>query len=93
MTVTPLLRRTRSRIWLRLLVWSFYSLLTLLPLRGADSARQTIAKAILEEDADKKTALINSLIGQSDPVIPVLLTSWKEDTIFSARSTTITRCP
>jgi urea transport system permease protein len=65
-----------------LLAWSFCAFLTLLPLRAADTARQTIAKAILEGDAEKKTALINSLTGNSDPVIPVLLGAWKEDTIF-----------
>src|SRR2546430_7250425 len=46
--------------------------LALLPLRAADTARQTIAKAILEEDTDKKTALINSLAGQADASIPML---------------------
>ncbi len=49
---------------------------------AADTARQTIVKAILEEDSDKKIALINSLVGQADPVIPTLLNAWKEDTIF-----------
>ncbi|MDR3402716.1 MAG: urea ABC transporter permease subunit UrtB [Chthoniobacter sp.] len=52
------------------------------PLRGADTARQIIAKAILEEDTDKKTALINSLVGQTDASIPVLLATWKADAIF-----------
>jgi urea transport system permease protein len=56
--------------------------LAALPLRAADTARQTIAKAILEEDADKKTALINSLAGQTDASIPVLLAAWKADSIF-----------
>jgi urea transport system permease protein len=74
---------TRSpRAWLRLLAWSFSALLAVLPLRAADTARQTIAKAILEEDTEKKTALITSLTGQTDSIIPVLLNAWKEDTIF-----------
>jgi urea transport system permease protein len=70
------------RRWLRLLAWSFCALLAVLPLHAADTARQTIAKAILEEDTEKKTALITSLTGQSDPIIPVLLDAWKSDTIF-----------
>jgi urea transport system permease protein len=82
MTVTPSPQTSSSRVWLRLLAWSFCSLLALLPLRAADTARQTIAKAILEEDTDKKTALINSLAGQADASIPVLLTAWKTDAIF-----------
>lgn len=82
MIVTPSLRSSPSHAWLRLLAWSFCALLTLLPLRAVDTARQTVAKAILEEDADKKTALINSLTGNSDPIIPVLLGAWKEDSIF-----------
>jgi len=47
-----------------------------------DTPRQIIAKAILEEDADKKAALINSLAGQSDPIIKTLLAAWKEDAIY-----------
>jgi len=41
-----------------------------------------IVKAILEEDAEKKIALINSLIGNADPVIKTLFDAWKEDAIF-----------
>ncbi|MEP6667505.1 MAG: urea ABC transporter permease subunit UrtB [Chthoniobacter sp.] len=70
------------RASLRLLAWAICSLLAVIPLRGADTARQTIAKAILEEDGDKKTALINSLVGQTDESIPVLLATWKADAIF-----------
>jgi urea transport system permease protein len=49
---------------------------------GADSARQTILKAMIEEDDEKKIALINSLIGSSDEDIKPLLAAWKEDTIY-----------
>jgi len=82
MPLIPSLSANHARAWLRLLAWSLCSLLAVLPLRAADTARQTIAKAILEEDADKKTTLINSLVGQTDPIIPVLLNTWKEDAIF-----------
>lgn len=82
MLSTPFSSTPAPRRWLRLLAWSFCALLAVLPLRAADTARQTIAKAILEEDTEKKTALITSLTGQSDPIIPVLLDAWKSDTIF-----------
>lgn len=78
----PSASTSSSRTCLRLLAWCFCTVLAVLPLRAADTARQTIAKAILEEDAEKKTALITSLTGQNDPAIPVLLNAWKEDTIF-----------
>lgn len=82
MLSTPFSSTPAPRRWLRLLAWSFCALLAVLPLHAADTARQTIAKAILEEDTEKKTALITSLTGQSDPIIPVLLDAWKSDTIF-----------
>jgi urea transport system permease protein len=44
--------------------------------------RQIIAQAILEEDGEKKTAIISSLIGHADNSIRSLLDSWKEDAIF-----------
>jgi len=53
-----------------------------LPLRAEDTPRQTIAKAIVEEDDQKKVGLINSLVGKSDESIKVLLNAWKEDSIF-----------
>ncbi|MCE9609970.1 MAG: urea ABC transporter permease subunit UrtB [Chthoniobacter sp.] len=49
---------------------------------SASTARQTIATAILEEDAEKKIGLINSLIGNADPAIKPLFDAWKEDAIF-----------
>jgi urea transport system permease protein len=49
---------------------------------AADTARQTIVKAILEEDSDKKIALIDSLAGQPDPIIKPMLTLWKQDAIY-----------
>jgi len=54
----------------------------LAPAFAEETPRQTIAKAIFEEDSDKKTALINSLIGKGEPAIKPLLTAWKEDAIF-----------
>ncbi len=48
----------------------------------ADTPRQVVNKAILEEDAEKKIALINSLIGNTDPSIKPLFDAWKEDAIY-----------
>ncbi len=56
-------------------------ILLAIPLHAADTARQTIAKAILEEDGDKKTALVQSLAGQDDAAVKPLLSAWKEDII------------
>ena len=75
------LARARKACILRLASCIFLVLLATFA-HAADTARQTIAKAILEEDADKKTALINSLVGQTDAVIPDLLATWKADAIF-----------
>ena len=55
---------------------------SLWPVAAADTARQTIVKAILEEDSDKKIALIDSLAGQDDPVIKPMLNLWKQDAIY-----------
>ena len=55
---------------------------TLWATAAADTARQTIVKAILEEDSDKKIALINSLAGQADPIIKPMLALWKQDAIY-----------
>lgn len=49
---------------------------------AADSARQTIVKAILAEDDAQKRELITALVGQPDDSIPVLLTAWRSDALF-----------
>jgi len=46
------------------------------------SPRQIIAQATIEEDEEKKAALISSLIGRGDDSIGMLLSAWKEDAIF-----------
>ena len=71
-----------SRSWLHVLLPCFLILLAILPLQAADTARQTIVKAMIEEDDEKKVALINSLIGSSDEAIKPLLAAWKEDSIY-----------
>ena len=58
------------------------ALLACAPADAADSARQIILKAILEPEADRKIALINSLIGRTDPDIKPLFDAWKEDAIY-----------
>jgi len=52
------------------------------PTFAADTPRQIITKAILEEDTEKKVGLINSLIGNTDPGIKPLFDAWKEDAIY-----------
>lgn len=49
---------------------------------AADTPRQTIAKAVVMEDADEQAKLVSSLAGKSDPVIRDLLTAWKEGGIY-----------
>jgi urea transport system permease protein len=46
------------------------------------SPRQIIAQATVEEDEEKKKALISSLIGRGDDSIRTLFNAWKEDAIF-----------
>ena len=63
-----------------------FLLLGAMTLRAADTARQTIASAIIEEDDEKKLALLQTLAGQSDPAIRTLFIAWKEDLIFVHKS-------
>ncbi len=56
--------------------------LSILLVLAADSPRQTIVKAMVEEDDDKKLALVNSLIGLGDDDLKKLLTAWKEDAVY-----------
>ena len=67
--------------WLRFSLCLFF-LFAVRPLYAADPARPTIAKAILEEDGEKKAALITSLVGNLDPDVKTLLGAWKEDAIY-----------
>jgi urea transport system permease protein len=49
---------------------------------SAEPARKIIAQAVLENDAAKKTALIQSLAGDGSPDVARLFTAWREDAIF-----------
>ncbi|MEO6244598.1 MAG: hypothetical protein ABIQ12_04105, partial [Opitutaceae bacterium] len=49
---------------------------------AADSARQTIARAAITEDAAQKRELIGQLMGQADPAIAPLLEAWRVDALF-----------
>jgi urea transport system permease protein len=49
---------------------------------AAETARATITKAVLTEDAAAQRALVTSLMGQGDEIIPELLTAWRSDAIF-----------
>jgi urea transport system permease protein len=46
---------------------------------GADTPRQTIAKAVLAEGTAQRRQLIESLVGQGDETIKVLFDEWKAD--------------
>ena len=49
---------------------------------GADTARQTIVRAALAENATEKRQLIGLLMGQADPAIASLLEAWRVDALF-----------
>ncbi len=49
---------------------------------SANTPRQTIVAAILEEDDAKKAALISSLSGNASADIAPLMAAWKEDAIY-----------
>jgi len=73
---TTFAARARCLLSLLLTTISFASAL------GAELPRQTVVQAILEEDTEKKIAIINSLTGNTDPTIKTLFDAWKEDAIF-----------
>src|SRR5882672_1859255 len=79
---TPILLRSQAVADVLLPILYLLCFFVAIPAFGVDTPRQIIVKAILEDDADKKIALINNLIGQSDPAIKPLLNAWKEDAIF-----------
>ena len=58
-----------------------FLLLASLPAFSA-TPRQTISAAIVEQDDDKKAALITSLSGDASPDIATLIAAWKEDAIY-----------
>jgi urea transport system permease protein len=67
---------------MRSLVLFVLSVLCVSTALAADSARQTIVKAMIEEDDARKIALIQSLVGSSDEEIKPLLNAWKEDAVY-----------
>jgi urea transport system permease protein len=73
-------RAGRGGLWLAVLLCTLFASVTVT--RAADAPRKVIAQAILEEDDDKKAALVGSLAGQNDQNIPALFAAWKEDAIF-----------
>ncbi|HEX8297036.1 MAG TPA: urea ABC transporter permease subunit UrtB [Chthoniobacteraceae bacterium] len=75
------MKRKIPRVGCSLFILTIF-LCGIFPASGADAPRQVINQAILEEDDEKKLALISSLAGQSDPVIGTLFSAWKEDSIF-----------
>ena len=49
---------------------------------GVETPRQIITNAILATDDTQRSAIFSTLIGQSDESIKVLLSAWKEDTLY-----------
>lgn len=64
----------------RLAIFAF-GLLAALP-AVAETARETINKAVLAEDAEEQEKIVASLAGSSAPEIAPLFTAWKESAIF-----------
>ncbi len=64
---------------LRMVIALFFALLA--TVRGEETARQIIARAVLEEEGAAKIVLIDSLIGRSDEAIKPLFAAWKDDAI------------
>ena len=74
-----LIGRFSSRVSLLVIAsWLF----AVMPAFSAASPRQSIAAAIIEQDDEKKAALITSLSGDSAPEIATLIAAWKEDAIY-----------
>jgi urea transport system permease protein len=49
---------------------------------GAETARETINKAVLTEDAEEQEKIVSSLAGNPSPEIPELFTAWKESALY-----------
>ncbi|MEO7967585.1 MAG: urea ABC transporter permease subunit UrtB [Opitutus sp.] len=49
---------------------------------SAETARQTIAQAILAEENARRIEIIGTLVGKGDESIKPLLAAWKEDALF-----------
>src|SRR5689334_13487769 len=49
---------------------------------GAETARQTIVRAILTDDDAQKRAIITTLMGRGDDAIKPLLAAWRADSLF-----------
>ena len=58
------------------------SLLGGMVLTAAETARQTIARAILTDDDAQKRAIVTTLMGQGDDAISLLLGAWRADSLF-----------
>jgi len=48
----------------------------------AQAPREVIAKALIAEEVPEQAKLVSSLAGKNDPLIPELLTKWRESEIY-----------
>ncbi len=69
--------------WLAFVLMAFVSG----PVLQAQTAREILVQAILEEDAAQKRQLIGSLAGKPDESIKTLLEAWREDALFIHEAT------
>ena len=49
---------------------------------SGQTSRETIVSAILASGDREKAAMITTLVGESDPVIPEIFDAWKADELF-----------
>lgn len=87
-------------VWKRLfrtLPWLITGILALCSLAGAraaeETARQTIVRAILTDNAAQKRAIILSLAGHGEEEIREIFTAWKQDSLFIYTAADGTKIP
>jgi urea transport system permease protein len=75
------LPRSVSTVILKRLFVGWIVLIAVLPAM-AQTARETIAQAILTEANPQRIEILNTLLGEGDEAIKPLLDAWKEDSLF-----------
>lgn len=74
-------------------IWLGCGLLAVVSAFGAETARETIARAMSVDDTSQQIAIIATLVGQGDEAIAPLLAAWKEDALFIQTAADGTRIP
>lgn len=72
--------------FLRPLLWTLGAVVGLLAagraMAAPETARETIVRAILSNDADEKRKIVTSLVGQGDEAIREVFSAWRQDNLF-----------